>query len=165
VAPLRLLLVDTCVLIDFVDADASVLTLTARHVGELYVATPVLEEARNIDSAMAASFGITLFEPTFQMVVEAAAGRGRLSFQDRLCLAIAKAHGWILVSNDKRLRAACASEGVATMWAFELLALLVAERALSPIAAREIALKIAAANKRIGPEILQRFLKNIGVGD
>jgi hypothetical protein len=36
---IRLLLVDACVLIDFAKADRSILTLAARHVGEVYVAS------------------------------------------------------------------------------------------------------------------------------
>src|SRR6478735_4229471 len=100
---IRLLLVDACVLIDFAKVDRSILTLAARHVGEVYVATPVLEEVREIDAAMAVSLGIKLFEPSLELVAQAASVRGRLSFQDRVCLLVAKAEGWTCVSNDKAL--------------------------------------------------------------
>lgn len=160
---LRLLLVDACVLIDFAKADSSVLTLTSRHVGQVHVATPVFEEAKDIDPAMAASLGIKLVEPSFNILVQAAAVRGRLSFQDRLCLLVAKAHGYVCVSNDKQLRASCEAEGVAVMWGFEVLALLVEARALPPADAKDLAEKIAASNRRIGPSVLTRFFKRIGV--
>jgi hypothetical protein len=60
-------------------------------VGEVYVATPVLEEVREIDAAMAVSLGIKLFEPSLEILAQAASVRGRLSFQDRVCLLVAKA--------------------------------------------------------------------------
>jgi predicted nucleic acid-binding protein len=160
---LRLLLVDACVLIDFAKSDTSVITLASRYVGEVHVATPVFEEVQDLDPAMAASLGIKLYEPPLEMLAAAAAKRGRLSFQDRLCLQIAKANGWTCVSNDRRLRESCEEESVAVMWGFELIALLVEHKALSPIAARDIAKSIAASNKRIGRQVLVRFLARIRV--
>lgn len=160
---LRLLLVDACVLIDFAKSDTSVITLASRYVGEVHVATPVFEEVQDLDPAMAASLGIRLYEPTLEMLAAAAAKRGRLSFQDRLCLLIAKANGWTCVSNDRRLRESCEEESVAVMWGFELLALLVEQKALSATAARDIAKSIAASNKRIGRQVLLRFFARIRV--
>src|SRR4051812_3763641 len=112
---LRLLLVDACVLIDFAKADTAVISLASRYVGEVYVATPVFQEVRDVDPAMAASLGIKLFEPSFDTVAAAAIARGRLSFQDRLCVLIAKQQGWTCVSNDKQLRTACEAESVPVM--------------------------------------------------
>lgn len=73
----------------------------------------------------------------------------RMSFQDRLCLAIAKTEGWTGVSNDKQLRSECKVEKVSVLWQFEVLALLVDARALTATAARDLAKKIAETNKRI----------------
>jgi hypothetical protein len=160
---LRLLLVDACVLIDFAKSDTSVITLASRYVGEVHVATPVFEEVHDLDPAMAASLGIKLFEPPLEMLAAAAAQRGRLSFQDRLCVLAAKAKGWTCVSNDRRLRESCEAESVPVMWGFELLAVLVEKKALSPTAARDIAKTIAASNKRIGRQVLQRFFARIRV--
>jgi hypothetical protein len=158
---LRLLLVDACVLIDFAKTDASLITLLTRYVGEVHVATPVFEEVHHIDSSMAASLGIRLFEPSLETVFAAAKQRGRLSFQDRLSLLVAKANGWTCVSNDRRLRAACEAESVSVMWGLEVLALLVEKNALSGTSARNLANKIAASNKRIGRAVLQRFVARI----
>lgn len=162
-AKLRLLLVDACVLIDFAKSDSSVITLASRYVGEVHVATPVFEEVHDLDPAMAASLGIKLFEPPLEMLAAAAVQRGRLSFQDRLCVLAAKAKGWTCVSNDRRLRESCEAESVPVMWGFELLAVLVEKKALSPTAARDIAKTIAASNKRIGRQVLQRFFTRIRV--
>ena len=161
--PLRLLVFDACVLIDFAKADTTILTLVSRHVGEVHVATPVFEEVEDIDPSMAASFGIKLYEPSLEIAAAAAATRGRLSFPDRLCLAIAKEEGWTCVSNDKQLRSHCAAEKVPVLWGFEVLALVVEARALTPAAARDLALQIAANNTRIGRQVLLRFFSRIGV--
>ena len=158
----RLLIVDACVLIDFAKTDPSLLTLAGRYIGEVYVATPVLEEVEELDPAMAASLGIMLFEPSFELVAAAAADRGRLSFEDRICLLAAKENGWTCVSNDKPLRNACRAEGVSLLWGLEVLALLVEGSALSPVDAKEVAELMATQNKRLGKGVLTRFLARIG---
>jgi rRNA-processing protein FCF1 len=158
---LRLLLVDACVLIDFAKTDPAIITLVSRYVGEVHVATPVFAEVHDLDPAMAASLGIRLVEPTLEMLLQAAAARGRLSFPDRLCVLVAKANGWTCVSNDRQLRKACDDESVPVMWGLELLAALVEQRALSPTSARNLATKIVDANKRISKQVLERFMTRI----
>lgn len=158
----KLLIMDACVLIDFVEADASILALTARHIGDVHVATPVFDEVRALDAGSATSLGIKLFEPSLETVMDAGAKQGRLSFQDHLCLLIAKAQGWTCVSNDKQLRESCKNANVAVLWGFELLALLVDAKALSPASAKELAEQIARTNKRIGASVLARFNTKIG---
>lgn len=160
----RFLIVDACVLIDFAKADPAILTLVANHVGEVHVATPVFEEVNDIDATMATSLGIKIYEPTLELAASAAARRGRLSFQDRLCLAIATAEGWTCVSNDKQLRAAAREAAeVPVLWGFQVLGMLVDARALSAADAAEIATRIASSNKRIGADVVSRFLAKLGL--
>lgn len=161
-AVVRFLIVDACVLIDFAKADPAILTLVAHHVGEVHVATPVFEEVEDIDATMATSLGIKIYEPSLEIAAAAATKRGRLSFQDRLHVAIATAEGWTCVSNDKQLRAACEAAKVPVLWGFQVLAMLVDARALSAADARTIATSIAASNKRIGRAVLTRFLAKLG---
>ncbi|MBI2392844.1 MAG: hypothetical protein HYV09_24880 [Deltaproteobacteria bacterium] len=159
----RILVVDACVLIDFAKADAAIIPLVSRHVGEVHVATPVCEEVKDLDPAMAASLGIKLYEPTLEMAAAAAAHKGRLSFQDRLCFAIAKQERWTCVSNDRQLRTECETAKVPVLWGLEVLALLVDAAALPAPQARDLATTIVANNKRIGPAVLARFLARIGL--
>ena len=159
----HLLLMDACVLIDFATIDESVLLLTSRHVGDLYVASPVLAEVRALDEARAVSLGIKTFVPTLDMVFDAANTRGRLSFEDRLCVIVAKAKRWTCVSNDRRLRASCAAENVPVWWGFDVLAALVEARAFSARSAAEIAKQIVESNKRITGKVLVEFYARIGV--
>lgn len=150
-------------LIDFATSDVSVLTLVSAHVGQVHVPSPVFDEVAQIDEALASSLGLKLVEPTLEMLVEAGAARGRLSFQDRICVLVAKAGTFTCVSNDRRLRAECETEGVPVLWGLELLVELVGVRALPPEAARDIASQIVSANKRMDPSVLARFLAKIGV--
>lgn len=160
----RLLLLDACVLIDFATSDLSMLALVSTHVGQVHVPRPVFDEVEQVDEALASSLGLKLVEPTLDMLVAAGAARGRLSFQDRICILLAKAQGFTCVSNDRSLRSACAKEGVTVLWGLELLVELVAARALPPESARDVATQILAANRRIEAGVLERFLERIGLG-
>lgn len=159
----RLLLLDACVLIDFATSDVSVLTLVSAHVGQVHVPSPAFDEVEQIDDALASSLGLKLVEPTLEMLVEAAAARGRLSFQDRICVLVARAGGFTCISNERPLRAACAAEGVPVLWGLELLVELVAARALPAESAREVAGQLMATNRRMDPNVFDRFLKRIGL--
>jgi predicted nucleic acid-binding protein len=154
---------DACVLIDFATSDVSVLTLVSAHVGQVHVPSPVFDEVEQIDDTLASSLGLKLIEPTLEMLVEAGAARGRLSFQDRICVLVAKAGGFTCVSNDRSLRATCTAEGVPVLWGLELLVELVSARALPAESAREVATQIMTANKRMDAALFDRFLEHIGL--
>lgn len=104
-----------------------------------------------------------IIDPSLEILMEAGAKRGRLSFQDRICVLVARAEGFTCISNDKRVRTACREESVPTLWGLELLVELVAARALPPESAREIAKQIVESNKQMDPAVYRRFLKRIGI--
>ncbi len=54
----RVLIVAACVLIDFYDADASVLTIISRALGPICVASPVLAEVEQLNESSARSLGL-----------------------------------------------------------------------------------------------------------
>ena len=112
----RLFLLDACVLIDFQRTDPSVIRLVVDHVADVYVATTVLAEVKDFDESEAISLGIQLVEPTLELAQEAATHAGGLSFQDRVCLLLARENGWTCVSNDRHLRKACTRDGVEILW-------------------------------------------------
>jgi predicted nucleic acid-binding protein len=161
----KLLLMDANVLIDFCDADATVITLISKHIGQVHVPRPILvEEVEQIVDLDWTELAITAVEPTLEVAIEAAQQpRTGLSFHDHLCLLIARANGWTCVTNDARLRRECTADGVDVLWGLETVALLVEGGALSTKAAAEIGRQIQAANpKFITLAILDRFLKRIG---
>jgi hypothetical protein len=122
---LQLLIIDACVLIDFCEADASVLTVFSRHIGAISVAATTLDEVDQVDDSKAAALGLKVIDPTFEQLAASALKRGRLSAADHLCLVLARENGWTCLSSDKALRAACTTEGISVMWGLELLALTV----------------------------------------
>lgn len=157
------LIIDAVALIDFCKSDPTVLKLISTHLGQLYLATPVLEEVRQINEEACAALGIILVEPRFEQVVEAASMRGTLSFEDRVCLLLAKENGWTCLTNDKPLRKQCQAEGVKVLWGLETLVYLVKSSALAPLAAKEIAVKIHQTNRFLTGDILKQFLAKIGL--
>jgi hypothetical protein len=101
--------------------------------------------------------------PPLEVATRAAQRRAGLSFHDHLCLLLARDNGWTCLSNDARLRRECATEGIATLWGLEVIALLVEDAVLVVSAAEGIGRAIQAANPQfITAQILDRFLKRIG---
>jgi rRNA-processing protein FCF1 len=100
----HLLILDANILIDFYNYDMTIIQLIGRNVGQIYLPTPILDEIDEIDEDCCTELGIILIEPTLDQALSASAKNGPLSFQDNLCLIIAKEHGWTCVTNDKPLR-------------------------------------------------------------
>ena len=160
-ATTTLLILDACVLIDYWDADPSVIGLVVRHIGPLHIAENVLSEVKQVDRSAAATAGLTLIEPSLDMMTAAAHRRRGLSFQDHLCLLLAKERGWTCVSNDGRLRTACSEDGVSVLWGLELLAQVVEAGGLPARAAIDLAERMALANPYLTAKVLRRFVVRI----
>jgi hypothetical protein len=75
---------------------------------------------------------------------------------------MAQHHGWTCVTNDKRLRRACAEVEVPTVWGLELVIWLVEAKALTATAAQEIAEAIRAANPGyVTDAVMSRFAQKV----
>ena len=124
----NLLIMDACVLIDYIKTDRSVLALFSQHVGQAYVLNEILKEVRHIEPDMdLREIGLELVEPEIEDLFLAGANQTAESFQDKLCILTAKRHGYTCVTNDKNLRRLCRSEDVSSKWGLELLLDLYAE--------------------------------------
>jgi len=157
----RVLLFDSNVLIDYFDAEPTVFASVARSVGEIYVVSTVLAEVGQIDESHATDLGLKIFVPDFATLSTAAVGGGKLSFQDKLCLAVARSEGMTCVTNDTALRTRCTEENVQILWGLELLLLAVEKGGLVAGEAREIGTKICDMNTRIGDSVLRDFLSKL----
>ncbi len=158
-----LLIMDANILIDFFQCDRTIIKLVNSHVGQVFLATPVFDEVKQIKESDCIRLGIKLIEPDLDQLVEAFSNIGSLSFQDKLCVILAKEHGMTCVSNDKPLRRKCVSESVPVIWGIELVCLLVDSGGLSAQDAETIILKIHANNpKYISKAIVRRALIKIG---
>lgn len=141
-----LLIVDANVLIDYVRSDSNVLALAARYLGTIYVPSVVLDEVEQLSEADCDALGLTILEEPFDILTDAAATRGALSFEDRVCLLLAKRQKWICVTNDKRLHSECHKTGVDAIWGLRLMIELVREGQMDVGAAMEVAEAIRRVN-------------------
>jgi len=144
----RFLILDANILIDFFKSDKTILKLINTYVGQIYLATPVLNEVKEIGESDCIEHGITLVEPELEQVIIAAEMGGPLSFQDHLCLILAKDHNWTCVTNDKPLRIECELAGVPLIWGIELICILVESGGLPSLHAKDIILGIQQNNPK-----------------
>lgn len=77
---------DANVLIDYTMTAPEVLGLVVAHIGEVYVATAVLDEVDDLDESRCVALGLTPIDGTLAQLTEASRRGGPLSFQDKLCL-------------------------------------------------------------------------------
>ncbi|PKM80025.1 MAG: hypothetical protein CVU89_15670 [Firmicutes bacterium HGW-Firmicutes-14] len=158
-----LLILDANILIDFFKCERTVIKLINKHVGQVFLATPIFDEVKQIKERDCIRLGIKLIEPDLDQLAQASGNIGSLSFQDNLCLILAKEHAMTCVTNDKPLRRQCASKKVPTIWGIELICMLVESGGLSAEDGKTITQTIQANNpKYITQAIVQKALMRIG---
>ncbi len=165
-SPVRFMIMDACVLIDYMKGNPDLFKLISVHVGALYVATPILEEVDSIQSIdVLEVLGLLPIEPEIEDVFEAADMDGKTSFQDNLCYLTAKRQGMTCITNDTTLRKKCTSSEVPILWGLELILELVKAGGLLKKEASIIATKIHKHNPRhINQKVLEGFtakLRNV----
>jgi hypothetical protein len=146
-------------LIDFCKVDKTILSVVCEYVGTIHVPSPVLNEVDQISEDEAADLGIVVVEPQLEQVIAAGARRGGLSFEDRLCVIMARDRDWVCVSNDGAVRKACEHENVPALWGLEMMGLAVAAGGLGLHEAERAAWAIHSQNKFVTKEIVERFIK------
>lgn len=158
------LILDACVLIDYAEADASVLATVSRHVAPIAVVRPVFEEVEQLDEALAARLELMIVDVELDVAAEAARTRGPLSFQDRLCLLVAQRERWTCVTNDTALRKACFANAVSVLWGLEMMVQAVEADAMTAKDALEVARAIHAQNPRYVPkDLIEAFARKVGL--
>ncbi|SFJ45793.1 hypothetical protein [Thermoflavimicrobium dichotomicum] len=162
----KFLILDANILIDFIHCDRTVIKLICQYVGQIHLPTPILDEVKEIQESDCTELGIRLIEPELDQLITASEKRGPLSFQDHLCLILAKEHGWTCVTNDKALRRECETDGIELIWGIELICLLVESGGLPTLHAKEVILRIHQSNpKYITKAIVKRAFQRLGIED
>lgn len=157
-SPGKCLILDANVLIDYARSNLSILTLVSRHIGQVIIPAPILEEVTDLSERRCRESGLQVVIPSLELIIEAAESRGRLSEGDHLCLLMAREAGHACVTNDVRLRKECVQQGVQQLWGLELMVALNRFGKLSTAAAEQVAKQIHESNPRfITREILIRF--------
>ncbi|MGV6815787.1 MAG: hypothetical protein ACWA44_00785 [Thiotrichales bacterium] len=153
-----LLIVDANVLIDYANTDASILALCANHLGELYVPRVVLEEVEQLSEAECIDLGLQIVDEPVEILLAAGESRGRLSYEDHVCLLLAKQESWTCLSNDRALHSACCAAGIESIWGLRPMIELVRSGQLDYVTAIETAQAIHESNPRhITEEIIVEF--------
>lgn len=161
----QFLILDANTLIDLCECDRTIIKLICTHVGQIYLAMPVLSEIKSINEDECIELGIKLVEPELEQVMLSVEKRGSLSFQDNMCLILAREYGWTCVTNDIPLRKQCELEGVPLIWGIQLICILVECGGLPVIHARDIILEIQENNpKYITKIIVKKAFKRLGIG-
>jgi rRNA-processing protein FCF1 len=157
------MILDACVLTDFIKADRTILKRVVKYVGPLHVVSPVVEEVNEIkDEDELRELGIIVNEPEIADAFAAASQIGPTSFEDQLCLLTALRHDFICVTNDKTLRRCCREQGVHLLWGLELLSKLHKAGGITSRDAEMVAQSIHESNpKHITAEIVSRFIEVI----
>ncbi len=154
-------IIDACAGIDLFEVDQRLFRVLSRSVGKLNVVVPVLKEITGLSQSRAVALGLCVVMPELAILDEAAAVRGSLSFEDRVCLLVARQRGWTCVSNDRALRAECARSNVPVLWGLDLLALAVASGSMRAAHALRTAKAIQKQNPFIRDEVIVQFEERI----
>lgn len=153
-----LFILDACVLLDFVKTERDVLALVGLHLGELHVPVPLLSEIRDATETELRKLGISILEPDFEELGQAASRRGSLSFNDHLCLLMAKARNHTCITNDMALLRACLTEKVPAIRGLRLLLNLVKVGGLSKRRALKVGRMIHESNPlHIPLKVIEEF--------
>lgn len=148
-------------MIDFVTTDRQVLAKVVEHLGALHVPRDVLAEVEHLDEEACAALGLVVVDGTVEQLTEAGAVRGRLSFQDRVCLILARDNRWTCVTNDGRLRRECEAVNVPVLWGLQLMIELVNRGAMTADAAIVVAEAVGDSNPRLKPEVVADFRRKV----
>lgn len=161
--PVRFMIMDACVLIDYINGEPDLFKLISTHIGAIYVTTPILEEVDSIESIEELEeLGLLPIEPEIDDVFEATNMNGKTSFQDNLCYLTAKRQGMICVTNDTNLRKQCSSSDIPILWGLQLILELVKTGGISKKEASFIATEIHKSNPRhINQKVLDGFLRKL----
>jgi len=158
----RDLLLDANVLIDYAQNGRSVLRLMAAHFAAVRVPSPVAKEVRgDISAAQVTRLGLALVDPEWDEVMDASVRGGPLSFQDKICLEMARRRAWVLVTNDRTLRKRCIAEGAAIEWGLNPMLHLVQAGHMAREDALAVAEAIVRRNARMTDAVLTAFRQKL----
>lgn len=152
-----LFVVDANVLIDYAEADPTMLALMAQHVGPIHVPRRILQEVRGWTDSDCESHGLFVVTEEFDELTQATPTIAGLSFPDRLVMVIAQRRRWGVITNDGRLRRELAIRSINMRWGLEMMLDLVHAGHLSAAQATGVAERIVTNNPRIKSDILVEF--------
>ncbi len=118
-------------LIDYVASDISVLALASAHVGKVCVLKQKLATVEDLTARDCKKHDIEVIDVDTDVLVEAGAKAGRLSFEDWLCFVVCRDRAWSCLSNDRALLGECRKAGISVRRGLGLMVELVRQNAMS----------------------------------
>ncbi len=158
------LLLDSCVIFDFMKADGELFTLASRYVGPVYVADaliPELQDFCGVEEIEEVGLRTLEVDKSDLDAASALSETGPLSYYDVVCLLTARRLGCVCVTNDRNLRKACEREQVALFWGLELVFRVFQAGGIDRERARRIGEQIGKRNRWISRKVLERFFENL----
>ena len=76
----KFLIVDANILIDYLDCDEKLFALINKHIGQVFLASLLLEEVKTLDLCKCHKLGINIVEPTIEQLSWAADQEFSISF-------------------------------------------------------------------------------------
>jgi hypothetical protein len=157
------LIADGGILTDFVEADMSVLGLIAKHLGPLQVPSLILPQVKKLDGPSCKRLGLEVIECTAEQLLEAGFRNAGLSFEDRICIILARDGNSACVTNEVVLQKACAQIGIATLGGPDLIVELRRRLHISASKAEKILRALHSVNPyHITKGILTQYQRTMG---
>ncbi len=147
------------VLMDYVGADIGLLAAVSRSVGAVHVASVVLRIVDELDRRACGDHALVVVDEPLDVLREASGQRGRIAFEDRVCLSLAATAGGVCVTNDRAVRDACAAKEVASKSGLDLLLALRLADAATEAEIEKTAKKMREGNRtHVTASMLDEFL-------
>lgn len=152
------ILLDANVLIDYAQADDSILQLSSHHLGPIYVPDPVVEEVDDLSLPDYDRLGLVIVQPTTVQMFAAVTQSWNSKIADGICYVLCQDNRWTCATNDRKVRSKCIEEGVNSIWGTELMLRLIDLGELSADEAIEVIQTIKSNNKYIGKKVVNAFI-------
>ncbi|MBR0226155.1 MAG: hypothetical protein IJL92_08880 [Thermoguttaceae bacterium] len=146
---MKYLVLDSNIVIDYINADETLFSLVSQYVGEVCFVDKMLEEVAELRArSNITELGINLIQAETSEIVEARnlGRKGRLSTYDWLCLIVTRRLKYCCVTNDKGLINQCQAEGIETIRGGRLIVELCRQGGVTKTRAVEIVNEIATLN-------------------
>jgi hypothetical protein len=158
-----LFVTEACALLDLIDADSSIVSLASSRLGQILIPDVVLSTVGSLDEAECSRLGVQVCECEVERLERATDSRQGLSFEDRVCLLIAREEGWTILTHERVVRAACDADGIASACAFDLVRLLQEGGHITPTWAVSVASNLREVNPRcLSEELFDGYARQIG---
>jgi rRNA-processing protein FCF1 len=126
------MILDSCVIIDFLDSDYKILQLASKHLGPIYIPCQIINEIKrkNINNRIELLniikcqhyieiLNCNLTEKNLEDYFMLYSNK--ISFQDYICMLFSEKLNYICVTNDKKLRNLCLYNNINIIWGLQIL--------------------------------------------